>query len=51
MLLILNVEDSPAASSIVEIGDNETVDLLSQMVEVQLGKLFYLQLNIIVNIN
>jgi hypothetical protein len=27
------------------------VDLLSQMVEVQLGKLFYLQLNIIVNIN
>lgn len=37
MLLILNVFDNPAASTILEIAETETLDLLKQMIEVQLG--------------
>jgi hypothetical protein len=39
MLLIVNNEENPAGSTIIEIGENETVDLLAQMIEVQTGNL------------
>lgn len=38
MLLIVNNEDVPTKSGIIAIDDHETVEFLSQMIEVQMGK-------------